>query len=397
MPPGTYRRGFRSGNRRHRTGKTKSVLVFSLILAALVLAYANGSNDNFKAVATLYGSGTMGYRTALHLATGAQIAGSLASVILAETLLKAFSGKGLVPAEVLSDPVFLTSVGVGAAASVLLATRLGLPVSTTHALVGGLVGAGVALNGTVAWGALGAIFFLPLLISPLLAFVAAAALYPTAHEIRKWLGIEADTCLCVGTSATPVVVEADGALVLRSTGVVVQVGDGDRCRAVYTGSIAGVSVQQLVEGAHTVSGAALGFARGMNDTPKVLGLLVAAGSFGMPPRISLVLISAAMAVGGLLHSARVAETLGHKVTQLEHGPGLTANVVASALVIGASLLGSPVSTTHVSTGAIFGIGTWSGRRSWRWVGGILLAWVGTLPIGALAAGIAAVGLRLLVG
>jgi len=77
-----------------------SVLTYPLILAALVLAFANGSNDNFKAVATLYGSGAMGYRAALRLATGAQIAGSLASIVIAGTLLKAFSGKGLVPADV---------------------------------------------------------------------------------------------------------------------------------------------------------------------------------------------------------------------------------------------------------------------------------------------------------
>jgi len=234
-------------------------------------------------------------------------------------------------------------------------------------------------------------------VSPLLAFASAAVLYPTAHGIRKRLKIGADTCVCVGMRVTPAAAGADGALELRSTGVEVQLGDGAQCRALHTGSIAGVSVRRLVKAAHTVSGATLGFARGMNDTPKVMGLLVAAGSFGMTPRVSLVLISAAMALGGLLHSARVAETLGHKITQLDDGPALTANIVASTLVIGASLLGSPVSTTHVSTGAIFGIGTWSGRRSWRWVGGIVLAWVGTLPIGALVAGIAAVGLRLLAG
>jgi hypothetical protein len=193
-----------------------SVLAYPLILAALVLAFANGSNDNFKAVATLYGSGAMGYRAALRLATGAQIAGSLASVVIAGTLLKAFSGKGLVPADVVANPAFLMSVGVGAAVSVLLATRLGLPVSTTHALIGVLVGAGIALEGNVAWGALGRGFFLPLLVSPLLAFASAAVLYPTAHGIRKRLGIGADTCVCVGTRVTPVAVGADGALELWS-------------------------------------------------------------------------------------------------------------------------------------------------------------------------------------
>ncbi len=102
-----------------------------------------------------------------------------------------------------------------------------------------------------------------------------------------------------------------------------------------------------------------------------------------------------MALGGLLHSRRIAETLGHRITSMNHGQGLIANSVASALVIGASLLGSPVSTTHVSTGAIFGIGVWSGKADTRVIGGIVLAWVATLPLGAaVALGVAiALGVR----
>jgi PiT family inorganic phosphate transporter len=85
----------------------------------------------------------------------------------------------------------------------------------------------------------------------------------------------------------------------------------------------------------------------------------------------------------------VAETLAHRITSLSHGQGLLANGIASSLVIGASLLGSPVSTTHVSTGALFGIGCWSERTDWRMVGGILAAWVATLPLAAALAAAAA--------
>jgi hypothetical protein len=84
-----------------------------LVIAAFVLAYANGANDNFKATATIYGSGTLGYEAARRLATFAQLAGSLASIALATGLLKAFSGKGLVPAEVVGDPRFLVAVATG--------------------------------------------------------------------------------------------------------------------------------------------------------------------------------------------------------------------------------------------------------------------------------------------
>ncbi|MCP4872207.1 MAG: inorganic phosphate transporter [Proteobacteria bacterium] len=306
-----------------------------LLIAALLLAWANGSNDNFKAAATLYGSRTMEYRGALTLATAAQVAGSLASVVLAGALLKAFSGKGLVPPEVVGDPRFLVAVGLAGAGTVLTATRFGIPISTTHALIGGLLGAGLTLApGELAWGALGGKYFMPLAVSPLLALAGAALVYPL-------------------TRAMPTLPGGDAA--------------------------------------HKSSAFALGFARGLNDTPKVLALLVAAGWSGLNPRASLLIIAAAMAVGGALQSRRVAETLGDKITTMDPGQGLVANSVASTLVIGASLMGSPVSTTHVSTGAIFGIGMHTGSADTKVIGGIVLAWVATLPIAAaLAAGIATV-------
>ena len=131
-----------------------------------------------------------------------------------------------------------------------------------------------------------------------------------------------------------------------------------------------------------VSAFALGFARGLNDTPKIFALLVAANWMGLPSRVSLAALALAMLCGGILHSRKLAQTLGKNITTLNRGQGLAANVVSSTLVIVASLMGSPVSTTHVSTGAIFGIGIWQRQISWRVAGGIVLAWVATLPLGA---------------
>jgi PiT family inorganic phosphate transporter len=364
-----------------------------LVTAAFVLAYANGANDNFKATATAYGSGTLGYDAARRLATFAQLAGSLASIALATGLLEAFSGKGLVPAEVVGDPRFLVAVAAGGAATVLLATRVGLPISTTHALVGGLAGAGLALApGQLSWAALGGGYFVPLLVSPLLATAAAGLLYPLAHAARERLGVSRDTCLCIGERVDPVDVGPDGTLLLRHSGLPLSLGEPERCRELYRGQWLGVSVQALVDRLHLGSAFALGFARGLNDTPKVLALLVAAGWSGIDPRLSLAGVAAAMAAGGWLRARKVAETLAHRITSLSHGQGLLANGVASTLVIGASLLGSPVSTTHVSTGALFGIGAWSARTDWSVVGGILLAWVGTLPLAAALAAATALSL-----
>jgi len=367
--------------------------VAALVICALALAWANGSNDNLKAVATLYGAGTVTYRKALAIATAAQLAGSVGSVLLAGKLLKAFSGKGLVPTELVADPSFLLAVGVGAAVTVLLASRFGIPVSTTHALIGGLVGAGLALAPTqLSWAALGGKYFLPLAVSPVLAVVAAAGLYPAARAARRAVGWNAETCLCVGGDSQQVVAQRDGTMMLRSTGRVLEVGEMAACRRRYEGSMVGVSAQSIVDAAHTASGFALGFARGLNDTPKVLALLVAAGWSGMNPRVSLAVVALAMAAGGIVMARRVAETMGRKITSLNPGQGLVANAISSGLVIGASLMGSPVSTTHVSTGAIFGIGTHTGTADRRVVGGIVLAWVATLPIAAVIAAAVAWGL-----
>jgi PiT family inorganic phosphate transporter len=366
------------------------LLVVFLLIAAFALAFANGANDNFKATATLYGSGTLAYGPARRLATGAQIAGSLASVVLAEALLRAFGGKGLVPASVVGDPTFLAAVSAGAAVTVLIATRVGLPISTTHALVGGLTGAGLALAPTqLSWSSLGGSYFLPLLVSPVLAFGFASLIYPLAHHTRRLIGIDAGTCICVGESRDPVRQTSGGAWVVERTGLELTVDQAENCRDFYLGEALGVSVQTIVDRAHQVSAFLLGFARGLNDTPKVLALLVTAGWSGLDTRISLLIIAGAMALGGYLRARRVAETLAHGITSLTHGQGLLANSIASSLVIAASLLGSPVSTTHVSTGSLFGIGLWNKGTDWAMVSGIVGAWVGTLPVAAgLAAAVA---------
>jgi inorganic phosphate transporter, PiT family len=358
------------------------VNILILFLAALLLAYANGANDNFKATATVYGAGVLSYQRALALATTAQVAGSLASVALAGALIKAFSGKGLVPAAVVADPRFLIAVGVGAAATVLIATRVGLPISTTHALIGGLIGGGLAFaRSDLAWGGLGKAFFLPLLISPMLALGAAAILYPILRRIRLYLGVEASTCLCI--RCAPAKGEWPA---LAHVGTDLGADTVRDCTRQYEGCVLGVSAQTVASALHGLSAFSLGFARGLNDTPKVLGLLLAAGVLGAHTGATLTAIAVAMALGGVLHSRKLANALGKNITPLNHGQGLLANLVASSLVIGASLLGSPVSTTHVSTGAIFGIGTWTGRADWRLVTGIVLAWIGTLPLGAALAG-----------
>jgi PiT family inorganic phosphate transporter len=148
------------------------MLTIALLLSTLFLAYNNGANDNFKGVATLYGSGVLNYRSAITIATITTFIGSICAIFFAQSLVSSFSGKGLVPDDIAGTVHFLIAVGIGAGATVLIATRLGFPISTTHSLVGGLLGAGVIATGrAVDFYNLGGTFLIPLLVSPFMYVV----------------------------------------------------------------------------------------------------------------------------------------------------------------------------------------------------------------------------------
>jgi PiT family inorganic phosphate transporter len=354
----------------------------AVVLAVVFLAYANGANDNFKGVATLFGSGTASYRTALVWATITTLGGSLCALLLAQGLIETFKGKGLVPDAVTTQARFLLAVSLAAAGTVLLATRIGMPVSTTHALTGGLVGAGLlAAAGDVRFEALGSKFVLPLLFTPVVSLLLAAILYPLARGVRRLTGVTSQTCLCVGGVREEVAIQPDGTLMLVRTGSLVEVATAAECRTRYEGRVLGLHVGPMLDGLHYLSGGAVGFARGLNDTPKMVALLIAGEAAA--PNVGLVLVALAMAVGGALNSRRVAETMSQKITRMNPGQGLTANVITSLLVILASAVGRPVSTTHVSVGSLFGIGLVTGTARRKTILSILVAWVTTLPTGAV--------------
>ncbi len=365
-----------------------------VLLGALWLAWSNGANDNFKGVATLYGSSVLSYRAALAWATLATLAGSLVSITLAQGLVQTFSGNGLIPAGTLND-AWLAAIGIAAGATVLLATWLGMPTSTTHALTGALVGAAlVADSNGVNWTTLANKFAQPLLLSPLLAIGLTLLLYSALHWARQRLGVEATSCLCLGeTSASALPAGAQAAVLSTPTPSLV-VGNLSGCAERYEGGFVGLEAQTAVNALHILSAGSVCFARAVNDTPKIAALLLGAAALGgqAQPAWVIVLIALVMAAGGLIQSRRVAETLSRRITQLNQGQGLTANLVTAGLVLGASHLGLPVSTTHVSTGAIFGIGAANGKRNWSTIGRILLTWVVTLPLGlVLGAGLYALG------
>jgi len=358
-----------------------------LIVAVLWLAYSNGANDNFKGVATLYSSATASYRKALLWATMATVAGSLASLVTANKLLAAFSGKGLVPQALIGTPELLIAVGAGSAITIFLATRLGLPTSTTHALTGALLGAAVVTSTGSIGGATGVGKFAgPLLLSPVIAIVMSAALYPALRRLRLAAGITKQTCVCLGSPVPqPVRIQPDGTAALASSGLSVRVDQMENCVEQYQGQFVGVDAQTTVDAVHYLSAGAVCFSRAMNDTPKIAALLLTVPA--VKASWGLGLVAAAMILGGLLNARPVAETMSKRITDLNPGQGLTANLVTALLVLLASPLGIPVSTTHVSCGAIFGIGLVNRAFQWKTVAHILMAWVTTLPLAALISGL----------
>jgi PiT family inorganic phosphate transporter len=199
-------------------------------------------------VATLFGSGTANYRRALTWATVTTFAGSVLALMLARGLVDTFSGRGLVPDVITTQPAFLTAVSLGAALTVLMATRFGLPVSTTHALTGALVGAGaVATLGQVRLGALGSSFLMPLAFSPVVSLLITLLLYPLFKLARRRSGVTTMTCVCVGSRFEEVIVQAEGTLALRSSGVVLQTGPASDCVQRYQGRMLGVEAGPVLD------------------------------------------------------------------------------------------------------------------------------------------------------
>jgi inorganic phosphate transporter, PiT family len=361
-----------------------------LFLATCFVAYSNGANDNFKGVASLFGSRTCNYRTAISWATITTFAGSIMSIFLAQTLLRKFSGKGIVPDHFVGSEYFLLAVAIGAGLTVIIATLTGFPISTTHALTGAIVGCGLAAVGPlVNFSALGKGFVLPLLLSPVLAIVVAGILYIVFHALRVATGTTKEWCICVGKEERVVAMpQPSSVLALKAFGVgsaiTLSVDENENCRERYGGSFLGLGSQQIMDAAHFLSAGTVSFARGLNDTPKIVALLLLWKALDV--RWGFVMVAITMAIGGLLNARKVAETMSKRITPMNHGHGFTANLTTAILVVLASVFGLPVSTTHVSVGALFGIGLTTRKGNLRTINAIVLSWLITLPCAAIIGG-----------
>jgi len=364
-----------------------SAAVLIAFAAGLFLAFSNGANDNFKGVATLLGSKTTSYKVALFWATATTLAGSVAAFFLAQKLMVNFSGKGLVSDHIMQLTSFSGSVALASALTVFLATRLGFPISTTHAITGALVGTGlIASPDGIHMEKLFSAFFLPLLVSPFLAIAGTVALYPLFSFTRRRLGVTRESCLCIGNE---ILVRAPQGLPNGTSAAMLQVeccpqiavGTKVTCEERYVGQVWGLSAKMVLDTAHFISAGLVSFARGLNDTPKIAAILLVGSSMSSVSSIGIIAVT--MAFGGVLMVKRIADTMSYRITEMNDGQGFSANFVTSIIVLGASQLGMPVSTTHVSCGSLFGIGSITKQAHWGAILRIVLAWIVTLPVAGI--------------
>jgi len=208
----------------------------------------------------------------------------------------------------------------------------------------------------------------------------AAALCMLAYRLfrRHPTGMD---CACLVAPAPTLMPATGGIAVSRISAPSIVLASDAACERLETP--VRVSVSRSIDRLHVLSGMSICFARGVNDTPKLTALLVAAHF--MNARVSIALIGVAMATGGILFGRRVAQTMSRRVTRMNHAQGLAANLITATLVLFASKLGMPVSTTHVAVGSIAGVGASAKTLNWHALRNVLLSWVATLPLAFIVA------------
>lgn len=212
------------------------------------------------------------------------------------------------------------------------------------------------------------------------------AFWINAYNAFVLTGITKEECICIGKQriVLPSCEPARALSVNCISAIDIKIDRKENCIEIYRGHLLGMNCQRLLDYLHLCSAGVVSFARGLNDTPKIVALMLLVK--GLSIQWGMLVIALGMAAGGLLNAKKVAETMSNKITRLNHGQGFTANLVTAILVIFVSKFGMPVSTTHVSVGSLFGIGLTTRGINSRIVLEIFLSWLTTLPVAAIFSG-----------
>jgi PiT family inorganic phosphate transporter len=314
------------------------VLLVLVVAAALIFDYVNGFHDTANAIATCVSTRALSVKAAIFMAAGLNFAGAMVSTKVAKTI-----GKGIVDAGDVTQTVVLAGI-VGAIIWDLITWYYGLPSSSSHAIIGGLMGSVIAHAGSAAlhWKGLEKII-LSLVISPvvgiIIGFVFMVAMY--------W---------------------------------------AFRNKAPY-------GLNKGFRRLQVLSAAVMAFSHGTADAQKSMGVITMAlvsygaiSEFVVPTWVKLA-CAVAMGLGTAAGGWRIIKTIGKDFVKLQPVHGFCVETASAAVIMGASTIGMPVSTTHIITSSILGVGL-SKRLTavnWNVANRILVAWVLTIPASAAVA------------
>jgi PiT family inorganic phosphate transporter len=322
---------------------TGDVILVIVVGTALAFDFTNGFHDTANVVATSISTRAIGPRQAVAFASLLNFVGAFVSLKVAATV-----GKGFVETHAVTTTVVFAGL-IGAIAWNLITWYYGLPSSSSHALVGGLVGSVIAAQGTGAVKGAGLVdkLIVPALVSPVVAFVVA------------------------GTSIL---------IVYRIVG---RLRPGSVSRGFRLGQLA--------------SGGLLSLSHGTNDAQKTMGVItlalvangnISAGHFHVPTWV-VIAAASSISLGTFTGGWRIIRTLGTRIIKMDPAQGFAAQGAGATVILAASSVGYPLSTTHVISGGIMGAGAAKSVSAVRWgvAGNIVLAWLLTLPAAGLFGGI----------
>jgi PiT family inorganic phosphate transporter len=316
------------------------VLLVVVIVVALGFDFTNGFHDTANAVATSVSTRALSPRLAVLVAAVANLAGAFVTTAVAKKV-----GKGIIDPSLANTKTVLAAV-IGAIVWNLITWWRGLPSSSSHALIGGLVGAALVQSGSngVEWHGLAHNVAVPAVIAPALAFASAFLLLLAIYWLFVWI--------------TP----------------------GLANRTFRLGQLA--------------SGTWMAFTHGANDAQKTMGVITLAlvtsghqAKFDHIPTWVIVAAGLAIGAGTYVGGWRIMRTLGQRVFSMEPASGFAAQTTAGATIYLATHFGYPLSTTHVISGSVMGAGATKRLSAVRWgvAGNIVSAWLLTIPAAGLVA------------
>jgi PiT family inorganic phosphate transporter len=336
------------------------ILIIAIIVIALIFDFTNGFHDSANSISTVVSTKVLSPRNAVIFAAFFNFVAAFGfGVAVASTISK------IIQLEIVDTtmvPYIILAALTGAIVWNLITWLFGLPTSSSHALIGGIAGAGISAAGLAAikWSTVELVATF-MILSPLIGLICGFLFMALVLNVSK---------------------------------------NAHKMRA-----------ETYFKRLQLCSAAAYSFSHGTNDAQKTMGiilpLLFSIGYYGasvdpnhLPVPLWVILISyGTIALGTLSGGWRIVKTMGYKITKLRPVHGFAAETAGAATILGASVMGIPVSTTHVICSSIMGVGTTMGTSTVKWgvARSIMIAWVLTIPISALIGFISFMVIRLIVG